>query len=360
MADHQLKGQPLGKVAELLAVGRADQFVQAPPARALPGLRQDGRPLFPDQLPGGRVCIELVLETGDTLPQLLQRGLVCLQLHGQLVQGCVRDLPGQLNGQAGLPIFVPGLEVGPARIQRPGPGGQFLPPLDRQPGRQERCLVGKARRCQRCGKLGCHPLQLRFALVHALLPQGNLGLGGAPVLLPRRVLFPGLFFGVLGIGHGRAQALFLGVGIAVAVQRLALGAALGAFPVHARQVGLLFGQRTAKGFDDRVQPFALAVDVRQLFFNLGLALHPGLPGVQPLPEVRQQGGNPGFREVSDTQRQESLQDCLPAVAGLGAESFQACLHCGQGLPGALQRERGRCLLFFAISQLLAGQSFGSF
>ena len=360
MTDHQLEGQPLGEVAEPLAVGRADQFVQAPPARALPGLRQDGRPLFPDQLPGGRVCIELVLETGDTLPQLLQRGLVCLQLHVQLVQGLVRDRFGQLLGQAGVPVLAPGLEVGPARIQRPGPGGQRLPLFRGQPGGQERCFVGKARRCQCRGKRSRHPLQFRFPPVDALVPQGNLGLGGAPVLLPGGVLCPGLFFGVLGLGHGRAQALFLGVGMAVTVQRLALGAALGALPGRGRQVGPFFLERTAKGLEYRVQPFALAVDIRQLFFNLGLALHPGLPGLQSLFEFRQKGGNPGCREVRDAQGQESLQDRLPACAGLGPESLQACLHRGQGLLGALTHVRGRCLVIFTIDQLVAGQSFGFF
>ena len=47
MADHQVKGQALGKDAEFLAVGRADQLVQLLPALQFVSLAHQGGLAFP-------------------------------------------------------------------------------------------------------------------------------------------------------------------------------------------------------------------------------------------------------------------------------------------------------------------------
>ena len=68
MTNHHFEGQPLGKIAVLLSVCGADQFVQVFPPAALFFLGLDSCLLFLYPLFSGRIFTQLVLETGNDVP----------------------------------------------------------------------------------------------------------------------------------------------------------------------------------------------------------------------------------------------------------------------------------------------------
>ena len=70
MSHHQLEGQPLGKVAELLAIGRADQLMQVVPAAAFLFLPFQHLPGFSLLIPCPGIVL-LAQSQGDQL--IMQR-----------------------------------------------------------------------------------------------------------------------------------------------------------------------------------------------------------------------------------------------------------------------------------------------